>query len=688
MLGLKRRFTMSFQLIYPIDNTKVSNPKIKFRWNGYRGARSYLLEIFQFENGNKEDKWVRVMSKVLTELSYEKHLVPGKRYHCKVTALTGEVPFLRPMRDLHYSQPHITRRSPFQPSTVIGKQKIVTSTFYIKQRENYLKKYLRIKAANSNLKPGEHLKPIIPLFYCFLERYHKWIKNPNGLVQKPLDILFAEAIDERSPEFRSLDKIEILLAAYHDHNLNNLKEKLFGPKYIAFPEDDFVEEWTNKALDTLFNGSWLDDLKGAENKVMILEFKQPRNLTVMDISLLDSLRIPVKKEFVEEGKNRLEIGIDYYLRIVAGSSGEHSDIPLHLKKDEDGNDYFFDSPGSDLSEYDSADFKAELWMGVPSDSESKPWSKNGYCLITGGKPVILGISPSSSAENSVDAIRIKVRDGGIGKRIILDDGSTQHLIPGENSSITRIDQTLLYQVFVFRLIDSAEMIHSGEYSVTYENWHNVKSINTLSFHVNSYEYKVQVKAIECKDESDPEWWGDDSISFQTFINTNIFLQNPASSQVYDGFNEDSSPLTSFKKDDNNIYPNILHPSDWRIIEDILSINMAIYEHDDLDWLEWLFNEIIDFVQSFLAHLVDVYTCGTGGFIILAALEVSGLNDMREQAIDSLVSGWEVEILHEDGTTIQPNTIRSNMWPFIWELDMATDESRYKVTFIADRELTD
>ena len=54
--------------------------------------------------------------------------------------------------------------------------------------------------------------------------------------------------------------------------------------------------------------------------------------------------------------------------------------------------------------------------------------------------------------------------------------------------------------------------------------------------------------------------------------------------------------------------------------------------------------------------------------------------MREQAVDSMVAGWEVEVLHQGSTALLPGTASAYEWP----LEMATSESRYKVTFKADR----
>jgi hypothetical protein len=248
----------------------------------------------------------------------------------------------------------------------------------------------------------------------------------------------------------------------------------------------------------------------------------------------------------------------------------------------------------------------------------------------------------------------------------------------------------MHQVFMFRLTDPGGGGNPGVYDLTFYNLNPdeeaSKSVNALSFHVRGYLYTVRIKEVMCLNESDPEWWGNDSISFQTFINTSKFLQLPAPqpSDVYDGF-RDGHSRTRFRHKDDYIYPYAgRETGQRRVIEDYLAIRVTIYEHDDLGWLADLIDAVIDFVQSWLAHLVDAFTFGLGGYIILAGLEVSGLNDMREQAIDSMVSGWEVELLHEDDTRLQPDAITD--FPCEWSLTMMTDESEYRITFGADRVL--
>ena len=135
------------------------------------------------------------------------------------------------------------------------------------------------------------------------------------------------------------------------------------------------------------------------------------------------------------------------------------------------------------------------------------------------------------------------------------------------------------------------------------------------FRVRGQKYIVEVSQIICNDESNPEWWGDDSICFSTLINTEHFLQKPFTSQVYDGYS-DGYASGNFNNGDDEIYhrsdPKI-GTIDGRIIENYLSISMGIFEYDDWGWLGWIIDKIIDIVQSFLEDLIDMITFGVGGY---------------------------------------------------------------------------
>ena len=116
----------------------------------------------------------------------------------------------------------------------------------------------------------------------------------------------------------------------------------------------------------------------------------------------------------------------------------------------------------------------------------------------------------------------------------------------------------------------------------------------------------------------------------------------------------------------------------RIIEGSLAIGISIYEHDDLDWVAWVINRVIDYVQSDLEGIVSFYTFGAAGIIIETGLEVSGLNDMRDQAINGMVTGREISYLDKGQTDLITSGQRIEN-----RVEMAGDESRYAVTFVLE-----
>jgi hypothetical protein len=665
---------MSLELIYPRNNTKISNPEINFRWNTNRTNKRCNLIIFRLSK--RPLRWEKIYSNYFVRNSYKKFLQPDNVYHCILISNAN------PRLILKFKMPNInngllTPKLHPQFTNLVH----VSATFYVKKRTDYLEKYLNIKK-DQLLKPHEHLGPTIPLLFYFLDRYQRWEKDPDSIKLTTIEQNFTQTMHNAPPEFRSIKRIEKLVNTYNNEKFTNLKEKLFEPIFTKFPQDVDAENWINEAIDSLFSETWLAQLKetGHNKKTMDIEFKQ-QLLIVNNIPLNSDLRIPIKPELVGSASDKLNIRKEYYLKIIPHNNNVAL-VPLQLIKDDDK--YYLYNSATDLGSYDAAVFKAELWEKDPNNPDigDRLWGYRGRVQIKGGIPLILGIEPNSVPEISSQEIKITVRDGGIGKKIILKNGSQVFDIPtDENRSIVRVDQTLHYQVYTFKLTDCSNTISPNTYDLTFQNIDRKDSINSLIFSVKGWKYRAWIKEIKCIDESNPEWFGDDSVSFQTFINTKNFLQEPTSSKTYDGFH-DGVRLARFSKHENYIYPYALRPNGQRLIEDFMSINIALYEHDDLEWLDWLINAVVKLVQSFLAHLIDAFTYGLGGYIIEAALEVSGLNDMREQAVDSMVSGWEVELLHQGQTTLIPGVDDT----YQWSLEMATSESKYKVTFKADRAL--
>ena len=159
--------------------------------------------------------------------------------------------------------------------------------------------------------------------------------------------------------------------------------------------------------------------------------------------------------------------------------------------------------------------------------------------------MVLRVDPVSSEEGSEELIRLIVRDGGSAKSITLapmdSSNNTQYII----SMIDRADQTLHGQTFVFQHQNAnPQAVSGGRYKLTYQGDAGT-SQNDLEFDIKGLEYKTTISSLQCLDESNPEWWGDDSISFMAVTNTGRLIQYPMVSRVYGGF-DDGRNLTNFK----------------------------------------------------------------------------------------------------------------------------------------------
>ena len=675
---------MPVKMIYPRNNTKVSNPDITFRWKRVSGKKTYILEIF----GSKYVKnplWEKISTSRVTGNTYRRYLKPGYLYRCTVTT-AGENP------ENIMRAPDIQSRMagrpgfPVSPNDLpqfIAQQDSSSITFYVKKRANYLKKYLTIKG--ERLKTDEHLGPTIPLLFYLLDRYSRWVKATGSIARIPLDEEFARAMDDLDPKLRTSDKLDTLRSAYNNPGLKDLKEKVFGRDYAEIPNDDNAVAWTDNALNVLFSNTWLKEIKdNKNNKKLDLHFKYAKTFDATDVQLNEDLRIPIPSTIVGTAPEFLKEDKIYALKVILDNNGS---IEYLLELEKNADEYYLYGPGADLRSLDAAPYKAELWERDPFNprAEGTLWGPEGKLEIKGGKPVILGVDPNSVLDTYSQGINVRIRDGGRRDTIILTPvNQSPAVVPITNGNLVRTDQTFGYQVFGFKLNACSGPVPENTYDLTYRNYQGTHSVNSVSFAVNCFEYEVLMKELRCIDESNPEWWGDDSISFQAFINTGKFLQNPFQSKIYYGFHDDTGK-TSFSLNDGHLYfrPNdFLIPSGRRIIEDFLSINIALYEHDNLEWLEFLANALISFAQSFLAHMIDAFTLGLGGFIIEAGLEVSGLNDMREEAVDSMVSSWEIELLHQDQAVL---SLRQNGTYNLPSLDMKTSESEYKITFEVQRQ---
>jgi hypothetical protein len=675
------------EIKYPKHNSKVSNPEVQFRWKSDSAAARYKIAVWSLHSAARIFEWQPVFSATVTDPEFHRYLPGGKFYFCCVYAvgaaagMESGLRIVQPRPDIPVDFLRIP--PPPVPDEHRESSNYAESYFYVKRKEDYLQKYFQIKAGQK-LKPQYYLKPAVPLLFALLERYVKSIGNPDEINSTKLDQKFSEIIEAQPGGFRSREKLANLVKGYQDSNLKELKEEIFGPGYSEAPSETDFEEWSQNCLNAMFGDSWLKELRNPEiaRKTMDIEFKHSKPLVASGIDLAAELKIPVKKDIVGDESDQLNPAFFYSLRLFAFDESELARIDLRLMSDENGN-FFLYSPTTEMHSYSAAFYKAELWAGIPDSEEEVIWGYDGRLTIQGGIPIVLSMEPSSVPEDYTENIKVKIRDGGEGKQIILKDTNGGYRIPhGGSPRLNLIEQNLKSQTFIFKLSDAGpEPPDPGIYDLYFINRDEKTSLNSIKFQVKGYEYRVWIQKIKCIDESNPEWWGNDTISFDTFISTHNFLQDPTSSRNYGGFH-DNFAKSNFQSNENFVYPYATRPNGRRFIEDYIAISIAIYEHDDLGWLAWLIDSIIDLVQSFLAHMVDAFTFGLGGYLIEAGLELSGVNDMREQAIDSMVASWEVEILHEGKVQITPPAEDTVSHP----LRMKTNESEYQVDFVIDRQI--
>lgn len=675
------------EIKYPAHNSKVSSQEVHFKWKGAYRASRYKVAVWSLHRAERTFEWRLVVSATVTDPEFHRYLPEGKFYFCCVYAVGVVADIesgLRTVRPRPDVPPDFVKVPPPPvPDEYRESSHYAECYFYVKKKENYLQKYFQIKAAQK-LKPGDYLKPAVPLLFALLERYVKNIEIPDETGSTELDQKFSKIIEAQPGRFRSREKLADLVKRYQDSNLKELKAEIFGPGFSEAPDETEFEEWSQNCLKDMFGDSWLKELRHPDiaRKTMDIEFKRTEPLVARGIDLAQELKIPVDRDLVGDDSDQLNPAFFYSLRLFAFDGSELGRIDLRLISDENGN-FFLHSPTTEMHSYCSAFYRAEMWARIPASETEVIWAYDGRLTIQGGIPIVLSVEPPSAPEDFTEIIKVKIRDGGEGKQIVLKDTNRSYRIPqGESPTLNLVEQSLQSQTFAFRLSDAdPEPPDPGLYDLLFINKENKKSLNSIKFQVKGYAYRVWIEKIKCIDESNPEWWGNDTISFETFISTHHFLQDPTSSRNYGGFYSNFAK-SNFQNNDNFVYPYATRPNGRRIIEDYIAISIAIYEHDDLGWLAWLVDTIIDLVQSFLAHMVDAFTFGLGGYLIEAGLELSGVNDMREQAIDTMVASWEVEILHEGKVQLTPPAEDSSLHP----LRMKTKESEYQVNFVIDRHI--
>ena len=231
---------------YPKNNSKVSNQEVRFRWTSVANAAKYYIAVFSLEKGNRNYDWRLLFTATPGEPEFHRYLPAGKFYFCCVYA--NATPFdnhlgtqvVRPGPDIPYR--FVAIPPPPIPDEYRESINYSETYFYVKKKNNYLKKYFQIKAVQ--LKPKYYLKPAVPLMFALLDRYLKNIEIPDAIHITELDQKFCEVIEAQSGGFRSHDKLIKLVKNYQSPQLNELKNEVFGPDYAETPSGPDFEEWS------------------------------------------------------------------------------------------------------------------------------------------------------------------------------------------------------------------------------------------------------------------------------------------------------------------------------------------------------------------------------------------------------------------------------------------------------------
>jgi hypothetical protein len=683
-----------FTVIYPENNSKVTNPNVIFKWTKQTNANEYRFTLYEGITRKYPRKititWRKVFSGNILGCSYGRRLNQGKPYLCFVVPLY----LLRPSPNIPKDITPKTVRvdlvtnvaSDPIPEEIYQLPKALrpaTSLFYVKEYENYLANYLELKSAN--LKQDQRYKPIVPLLFFQLERYC----NGEMSSDSRLDQAFLEAIERAPEEFRN--KIGKMVT-YYKQVPDSIKIKFSGQSLHRLPADRFDLPWAEEAVMELFGKSpTLMPLLIAmhEQKRMDLEFKYPivsfTNVILRDGQFTLSLNKVQHDRFSPQ--YQLNLDRQFFLRIFSLTNQLLAEIPVSIT--EDANNYLITPMEPERSNFDSAAFGIELWdMDPNSEALQKRWD-TGTLIVSGGTPKIFLVNPPTLKQSDTNTqVRVYIRDAGTSsdRHLILrgTGGNPDYTIPAV-ASLRNLpsEQSLYFQVFEFKLQDyGPTYVNQGKYRLAFKSDREYNS--QVEFYVESATFQVRLKELKCVDESNPEWWGDDTVFFQTIAGTKYFLQEPLESSKYKHYHDGKSryepPQTpSLKREDTIIY-SLAGP---RQIEEFLSIGISLYEYDNLDFIKWLVDAILDFIQSYLLGLIcELINCIVPGLgvILNIALEIgfeeAGLNDIREQAVNSMISSCEIELLSTNALVIPPPTAPTTQK----ELMLTGKDSKYKMYF--------
>jgi len=680
-------------LIYPSANSKVTNPDILFRWFTRLNADRYQFVLYEgivnVVNGKYRINYKKIVDTFTRDTRYRCRLKKGSYYACWVYPHERDTKFdsgsLVPIPGT--INPQTGEVDPWWiPPTIYDipeEKRPASSWFFVKDEQNYLAKYLDLKKFEDS---NKRQKPIIPLLFLQLERYLKGECN----TENPFDRAFLKTMENVPSKLRvQLPKI------MKSYKLvpKELKKRFSGQDLSRLPENIYDLQWAEQAFVEIFKDCTtikplIPEFQGP--KKMTFDFKVPLGLPNSESPLIKGcFDLKIKRSNLRDRK--FDPNKEYFLKILSSIGNSLTDIKLIFSQDSEY--YIFSSRPIPKNNLDSTVFGFEL---MEKDNSTLSKIAYGKLIVEGGNPEIFLSNPSTIKQTSMNTqVKIYIRnvDGPLERaKIILkgQDGNPNYTIP-TNGNLRPIwdEQTLYYNVFEFTVSDyhPTNKISEGKYILCFESDQEYNS--EIEFYVQSTKYEIRITQLECRDESNPEWWGDDTVFYQLVVGTKYFCQDIKQSGKYNKYHdrkirECCGNGSRYLKEKDVLVYTLAGP---RVIEDFLSIGVSLFEYDNWGFIADIIDFIVDFITDYLISMlcrcIDCIIPGLGVVLNIAfevGFELSGFNDIREQAINSMISGMEVELLSTNSMLIRPPIVSN---PAFRTLRLKGKDSLYYMRFILD-----
>ena len=530
-----------------------------------------------------------------------------------------------------------------------------TTVVFTKPARNYLRERLEARRAAQGSKPPR-ASPLFPLFVFQLDRHlHLGASERDDFDRRFDDLLRTQGTHLGAAEYRRI------LKSYED-TPSETRTAVFG----SLPSDRNDVAWRAKAIAALVSKHPLVRYAQTHEppvRTYTVRWKDPQFEPPGDLPMDGAFAIPA----AWTGSS----GETFWLRLQAGGQVRFLKMQssaLSLSVDD-----------ATFGSLDAASFQAELWR-VPAGRKPDDHGRgvrvaeNGELQIRAGAPIVISTEPSAVAlrpDGTAAAVKVVVRDAGDGGGARLVVGGSSASAPSHDyPALRRIGRTFEHQTFELSFEGGAPP--AGTYELSFQRVQTgeppVSSMNSIPLSFGETLYTVGVESIYCSDESDPEWWGDDTIELTT----------PWSTAVSGGLDRISVPATKgFWSGTGETFDPVERVYGPRVIEGYLGFDLIVVEIDDLGWLDDVVNLFIGLIVLAVGAIIAIVfgPLGFVGFLFAwAALsDVGAIQQLGDWITDGL-SGLGKDILHEgplifsDFSQVGPKS-----------LTMETEESKYQVT---------